>query len=70
MEPKSVYVVVSENGIQGSATNFKKMEKIAKSLVGEGASGVVILEVINSWSVELPEEPEPESNELNIKDIG
>lgn len=66
---KSVFVVVNDDGISETFTKFNDAEQQAKLEVEIGELNVKILEVVNAWEVDIPHEPEPETNQIDISDL-
>lgn len=65
----SVFVVVSENGIEGTKTTFHSAKEQADNLWICEDKPSKILEVVNAWDVDLPEEPNPEISKMDLEDL-
>lgn len=65
----SVFVVVDSDGIQATCKDFTSAEGKAVNMFVMSHSDIKILEVVNAWSVDLPEEPQPEVTSVALEDL-
>ena len=65
----SVFVVVDSGGIRGVRKSFNLAKEKADELFDVEDSSSTILEVINAWEVQAPEEPQPEVTSVDLEDL-
>lgn len=67
---KVVWVVISEDGFEGSYKSFNLAKESAEDCMEiEYKSNVQILEVVKAWEVNYPEEPSPETLTIDLENI-
>ena len=65
----SIFVIVNSNGIQGTRKTFNLAKEKADELFIFEDSSSTILEVVNAWEVQAPEEPQPEVTSVDLEDL-
>lgn len=65
----SVFLVVDSDGIQGTYKTFNLAKEKSEELWQYEDKDSKILEVVNVWSVGLPEEPQPEVTSVALEDL-
>lgn len=65
----SIFLVVTADGIEHNCKTYNLAREKAEELFNYQDKGSWILEVVNAWSVDVPEEPAPQVTTVNLEDV-
>lgn len=67
--PKEKFLIFASGKYQGEANSYEEAENKAIELLEDSESDIYFFQVSRAWSVEYPEEPEPEVFSVNLENV-